>query len=205
MPRDEYSNPLLQNFFIERLNQENMKCMKWFLRHKDKIIKNAPNVEDCKHYTTEQIAQAQIEAGLKMFAEQNKVSARFRRKSTLKDEANTTTVNEFFEKREESPIMEPVYPKESSILYKELSAGGGRNAYLNTRYRKLPEEKYTSCVTTSNMYGWKINETELKSSPRKHNRYSIFMHDLFRRSGAYPDPPDSLQPTDAQYSSCLGL
>ncbi|CAH1637338.1 unnamed protein product [Spodoptera littoralis] len=203
MPLD-YSNPLIQKFLIERQHQENLKCMNWFLKNKEKIIKNAPKIENCKHYTTEQISKTHMEAGMNMLSKQNDVSIHHRRKTPMED-AETTILNGFFEKSEEVPIMKPVDPKESSILYTDLAAGGGRNAYLNTRHHKLPEDKYTFCVTTYNNYGWKLNENELKRSPPEHNRYSIFVHDLVRRSGAHPDPPESLKPNDAQYKKCVGL
>ncbi|XP_050561586.1 uncharacterized protein LOC126912620 [Spodoptera frugiperda] len=203
MPLD-YSNPMIQKFLIERQDQENLKCMQWFLKNKEKIIKNAPKVENCKHYTSEQVAKKRMEADVNMLSEQNNISRRYRRKLSMQ-EAERTILHGFFEKSEDVPIMKPVDPEDSSILTRELAAGGGRNAYLKTRHRKLPEDKYTSCVTTSNTYGWKLNENKLKRVPPKHNRYSVFTHELVGRSGAHPDPPEALQPKDAQYIRCSGF
>lgn len=199
MPLD-YADPVIQRFVIECNRRANKQRTKWFLKNKDELIRQVQCKEKQKHYTTENIEETRLGAGMSVLRNLHEVTARHRRRCAITGTAETTTLN-LFVKSEEPSVMKPVDIDESSILYKDLSAGGGRMAYLFARKHKLPEEKYNDFPTTSNMYGWALRESSIRSGPSKHKRYASYFRDVTRISGVHPDPPHYNQPA-ASHVTC---
>lgn len=192
MPLD-YSDPATQKFLIECNNTASEQRTLWFLKHKEELIRRTQPKENQKDYTTEQIEETRLEAELLALSNQHKESAHHRRNCVLTGATDTTAFS--FVKGEDLAVMKPVDIKESSILYTELGAGGGRKAYLKARKYKLPEDKYNDCLTTNNVYGWALSDSSVKSGAPEHKRYETFFRSLTRQSGVHPDPPHYKSPS----------
>uniref|UniRef100_A0A2A4K270 Sperm microtubule inner protein 1 C-terminal domain-containing protein n=1 Tax=Heliothis virescens TaxID=7102 RepID=A0A2A4K270_HELVI len=203
MPFDD-TDPRVQQFLIERHIQDNLHVMRWFLKHKDEMIRRAQSTENTKYYTDEQIRKTAVEANIKSLSKQHEASSRHRRRTAITGSVDATALNPFTMKTDEPSVMKPVDPQESGILYKQLASGGGRKAYLHMRKYKLPEEKYNDCVT-SNVYGWALKESLIGISAPKHRRYATFTRDIARHSGVHPDPPHYEPPTERYYKKCIGF
>ncbi|XP_047028846.1 uncharacterized protein LOC124636759 [Helicoverpa zea] len=204
MPFD-YSDPRLQLFLTERRVQDNLRCMRWFLKHKDEMISDAAvHSAKNKHYTEEQIKKTVVEANIKVLSNQHAFSSLHRRKRVLTDSADATALNQFLMKAVVPSVMKPVDVKHSRILYKQLASGGGRKAYLNARKYKLPEQKYHDCVTTSSVYGWALKESLVGCSAPKFRRYATFARELLN-SGVHMDPPHYEPPAERFYKKCIGF
>lgn len=199
MPLD-YSDPLMLKIIIERNEKDSAKSLRWFLKNKEVIASRAKFTEAHKQYTEEQIARKNIDWDIAGLSKHYEACGRNRRKRAQMGE---TSLNYFSMKavQPQVPIMKSVDPNESSILYKEMAVGGGRAAYLKMRKYKMPEEKYNSCET-SNVYGWRLGESEIALKAPEYKRYATFLHDLHRNSGVHPDPIHYAPPAEIIYMRC---
>ena len=84
--------------------------------------------------------------------------------------------------------MRPVSLGTKDILYhgfSSLGGVGGRQAYLNERKNKQPDQKYNFPVTSSWVHGWKINDVMKKASekPAQFGRREIVQGSFYTANG----------------------
>ncbi|CAH0588045.1 unnamed protein product [Chrysodeixis includens] len=197
MPLD-YNDSETVKVFRERNEIENRTRVQWFLRNQEEEIARAQFSEHHHQRTENDISRLNVEHSIPALVSQHEENNTHRRQKPKEE----THLNPFTEKREnDEPIMRPVEPEVSGLHHKPLSSGGGRKAYLSTRSRKMPEDKYNSCQT-SNVYGWKLHDTEITFEPSKHPKVATFINDVYRLSGAHPDPRHYNPPVEHMYMKC---
>lgn len=206
MPLD-YSNPHVLKFLTENFEKSEERCMLWFLKNQEKLLKLATFPENYKGLHTLEVRKIPIEICMPSLTLQHNTSKVNRRKkalpdgviqtvtapSRLKGEPGTVAVSE--------PTMKPMNPDVQSTLYK---ANGGRRQYLDRRKRELPEDKYNFCETSSNGYGWRLRDSELSRQPAKYGRRFTYKRSVCSHSGPQPDPAYYMKPPNEPYSKCFG-
>lgn len=194
MPLD-FSDPRVIKFVQENYELEKDQRIGWFLANKDQLVKQATFGKNYKGYTVNDILRAPLNICMPMLSNHHKVSRGNRRKkvasdgpilglSWIKDKANMEP--DIGDELRPQPVMKPVAEVERSILYEDLPLGGFRQ-YLNVRKRKIPEEKYYFCETSSNVIGWQWKDSAFPSRPPKYGRRNTLLNEA-SRSGPQPDP-----------------
>ncbi|XP_028166627.1 uncharacterized protein LOC114357289 [Ostrinia furnacalis] len=196
MPLD-YSKPSIIKFLKENYEQEKDQRVGWFLANKETLIKHATLTEKHKGYRVDDIRRAPIEICMPVVTVDHKTSAVNRRKKVPidgpvlgVDKSKSITTNQLVPSR--NPVMLPVEPTVSKILYEELPVGG-RSQYLNARKRKIPDEKYYFCETSTNVISWQWKDSAFHRQPPKYGRRAVMMREC-SRSGPQPDPKHYKQP-----------
>lgn len=83
------------------------------------------------------------------------------------------------------PVMRPVQSPTRNILFE--CEPSSRKRYLHERLKSAPEEKYYFPEATSWDYGWRLQDSTIKSGWR-YSKSGEFMKCLQNRVGATPDP-----------------
>lgn len=83
------------------------------------------------------------------------------------------------------PLMRPVPTRTKNILFE--CEPSSRIRYLHERLKLAPDEKYYFPETTSWDYGWRLEDSVMKSG-RRYYKSGEFMKCLQNRVGATPDP-----------------
>lgn len=188
MPLD-FTKPGTIKFLKEKYEHEKDQRVGWFLANKEKLIREATLTDKNKGYSAEDIRRAPLEIFMPVLSGLYKVSAENRRKKVPVDGPVIGIAKDM--SITPSPLMKPVEPSVSSILY-EQPPKGGRRQYLNARKRKIPDEKYYFCETSANDIGWQWKESALPRRPPKYGRHEIILHEA-PRSGPQPDPKHYMQ------------
>ncbi|XP_044262954.1 protein ATP6V1FNB-like [Tribolium madens] len=98
-------------------------------------------------------------------------------------------------------IMRPVDKHVKDLLYAS-AINEGRKAYLQERYKIIPEKRYYFPETTSFQYGWSMSEfsKNIKGSPFA--RQQIIKESFYRRRGVAQDPEWYKEPAKLSPQVC---
>nr|XP_053611890.1 uncharacterized protein LOC128676023 [Plodia interpunctella] len=99
------------------------------------------------------------------------------------------------------PLMRVMDPSQRDILYKNLP-NFGKVAYLKSRSRMIPEDKYYFPECSSWEYGWRMKDSQNSKNRPSYGRDWRYVRDSISRTGAQPDPAYYTEPDINTFLKC---
>ncbi|XP_059055738.1 uncharacterized protein LOC131849640 [Achroia grisella] len=210
MPLIDITNPDVIKFLIESYDKTARLRMKWNHVHGEKMKKAASLTREEKGYYETDVLKESMVVGMTTITRDNAVASSNRRLRPIRDGVHIPRTRVL--KRGHSitdvglgnaeidprltrpstdlsidPIMRPVDPKQYEIIYKDIPVFG-RNAYLKSRCRIPPEQKYYFRECSGWEYGWRLTDSYFNRNAPKCGRIWRLTYDIKSRTGPHPDP-----------------
>lgn len=211
MPLIDITNPDIIKFLIENYDKTTRLRMKWNRLHSDKLKEAATLHREEKGYHELDVLEECMVGGMATIARDHKVAGMNRRCKPIRDGtfipgvANLRTGHSLVDvglgdPKEDprlarpntdlsiDPIMRPIDPKQREILYKEIPTYG-REVYLKSRNRMMPEKKYYFQECSGWEWGWRLSDSYFRRNAPKCGKVFRLTRGVKSRSGPQPDPP----------------
>ncbi|KAM3965503.1 uncharacterized protein ACR2FA_000350 [Aphomia sociella] len=221
MPLIDITNPDVIKFLIECYDKTARLRMKWNHIHGEKMKKAASLTREERGYYETDVWKEAMAAGMPTITRDNKVAATNRRRKAIRDGIHIPDIS-YLKKghcitdvglgnpkldprldRPDSdlsvdPTMRPIDPKQRKIIYKDIPTFG-RAAYLKSRSRIPPEQRFYFRECSGWEYGWRLSDSYFSKNAPKCGKVWSLTRDVKSRSGPHPDPKHY------QYSDLSGV
>ncbi|XP_041984775.1 uncharacterized protein LOC121737231 [Aricia agestis] len=102
-----------------------------------------------------------------------------------------------FQQCEDANFMKPVEADVLNLLYGSTEKFAAER-YLNTRYKKSPEERFNFRLCSNWEYGWR----QTRTTREHHGRCAIIRDTFYRRGNMAPDPLHYSHPMGGEIGVC---
>ncbi|XP_041982110.1 uncharacterized protein LOC121735366 [Aricia agestis] len=221
MPYD-ITNPRIIIFLIENYEKENRLRLKWIEKNKKELLEAATLSREPKNYTQADVLAFKMESGLAALSRDHKSGAKnkiklqkkdidiipgikqLRHENTLSDVGLADSEDRHLKlDTSPDPIMRPVDPKVSKIIYKSKPEYG-RDVYLKERSKLKPEDRYYFSECPNFDYGWRLRDSQVQNISL-HGRRGHLTNEIRNRVGPQPDPNHYKTVTISSLHRCTDL
>lgn len=210
MPVIDITNPDVIKFLIENYEKTAYLRMRWNFLNRDKLKQTATLNREEKGYYVTDVLKETMAAGMITITRDHESGARNRRKTPIRDTTHIPAIADMRKGHsivdvglgtvEEDPrlgrpdtdlhidpVMRPINPKQKRIIYKGIPEFG-RVAYIKSRNKIAPEDKYYFNQSMGWTYGWRLKDSFFGRHAPKFGRVWHLTHGTRSRSGPHPDP-----------------
>ncbi|XP_026750094.2 uncharacterized protein LOC113510758 [Galleria mellonella] len=210
MPLIDITNPDIIKFLIENYDKTARLRMKWNHIHGEKMKEAASLTREEKGYYETDVLKQTMVAGMAIITRDNTVASSNRKLRVIRDGTHIPGITNLKKKHcitdvgfadpkidprlarpdtdlSVDPIMRPIDPKQKKVIYKDIPVFG-RNAYLKSRSRIPPEQKYYFIECSGWEYGWRLTDSYFNKNAPTCGRVWRLTRDVKSRTGPHPDP-----------------
>lgn len=210
MPLIDITNPDIIKFLVESYEKTSKLRLRWNLHHQEQLQQAATLNREEKGITELDVIRAPMEGGLAAITRDHVSSGYNRRRTPIRD---TKTIPGISSMRKGhsivdiglgdpkddpklarpdtdyslDPIMRPVDPKLTEIIYKDIPTYG-REVYLWHRNHINPEDKYYYPETSYWDHGWRLKDSFFRKNQPVCGRVWKLTKGIKSRTGPHPDP-----------------